>query len=107
MSKRPPTWIVEVTGEEPDDARNWTLQEIGDMTDQYGEDTEELAEALGPPSGFQDVQVYGPYTERQARKLAERLNAPAARERLKIAMATPLEMRRFFDPMVSLPGRHA
>jgi hypothetical protein len=67
--RRTPTWIVTVYSI-PAEGRDWTPVELNDLAEKYGYGTEEYYETLGPVEGAQTMTTYGPYTERQAKKVA-------------------------------------
>jgi hypothetical protein len=79
-------WIVTVHSL-PVEGRDWTAGELNDLADKYGYGTEEYYDALGPVDGHRSAVTYGPYTERQARKVA---NYISEQERVGAVVASPL-----------------
>jgi hypothetical protein len=88
------TWVVTTYGE-PAEAHDWELNELGDLADKYGPDSDEYLDAAGPTAGAQLQVTYGPYTERQAQGLAEYLNLPEVKKREEIAFALASPLYRF------------
>jgi hypothetical protein len=84
--RRTPTWIVTVYSL-PAEGRDWTAVELDDLAEKYGYGTEEYDEAVGPTDGAQTVTTYGPYTERQAKEVADYI---AAHETVGSVHASPL-----------------
>jgi hypothetical protein len=80
------TWIVVVYGE-PAVGREWTSEDLRRFDEAYGWGTDEYAEAVGPSDGYQAVTHYGPYTKRQAEKVAAYVRD---HEKVGSAYATPL-----------------
>ena len=102
-------WYVEISYETPDEARHWSPNEISALIEQYGEDTDELAEAMGPEPGFTPTRVVGPYTAAQAQRLSEWLHEPDVQQLLGVVGAAPMQLQRI-DPelevrLATLRGR--
>ena len=67
----------------------WEKVEAGEMTE------EEYHEAIGPTRGYRPVDVYGPYTERQAEAVAAYLSQPEVAAEYDIMTAVPGRLLRF------------
>ncbi|GIH95283.1 hypothetical protein ACFFMN_23270 [Planobispora siamensis] len=94
-------WVVYVTREVAEhgldilgaDRRAWE-----DLTERYeaGQmSEEEYLEAIGPEPGYRPIDIYGPYTERQADTLATYLSQPEIKTKYGISTAVPGVLTRF------------
>jgi hypothetical protein len=100
MAKPPPprrttTWVVTVYSE-PAEGRDWSLNELGDLADRYGYDSNEYLDAAGPTDGHRSHVTYGPYSERQAHGVVDLIRK---REPTSVAIASPL--LRYIPPTQS------
>lgn len=71
------------------------------LADELDPDSEEYLEAVGPEEGAIATSVYGPYTERQAKKVAASINEIHRADASLLAHAERL--RRYFE--LSKPDR--
>lgn len=93
-------WVVFVTREEAPVALDviedrFEVEVLAERL-QAGEITEEeFHDAIGPSPGYRPVDVYGPYSERQAEVLAEYLSQPEVAAKHGITTAVPGRLTRF------------
>lgn len=93
-------WVVFVTREEAPRALDESddRSEIQDLADRVeaGEITEEqFHDLIGPSPGYRPVDVYGPYSERQAEALAAYLSQPEVAPKYGVTTAVPGRLTRF------------
>lgn len=93
-------WVVFVVRQEAPVALDEISDrsKIEDLEDRFeaGEITEEeFHEAIGPSPGYRPVDVYGPYSERQAEALAAYLQQPEVAAEHGITIAVPGRLTRF------------
>lgn len=92
--KEPP-WYVETIGL-PYDGPVLDQNDLSDLMNELG-DGEEYLEAAGPADpDYRPTFVYGPYTEQQAKRLADWLNQPEVSTKEKITGATASPMIRYY-----------
>jgi hypothetical protein len=95
-------WVVYVTYQPVDDGFDldqatdriaasdlWDRVEAGEISE------EEYHDSIGPERGYRPIDVYGPYTERQAEALADYLSQPEVRVKHNITTAVPSRLTRF------------
>jgi|GEM_PF-4452224 len=93
-------WVVFVTRQEAPIALDEIADrmEIEDLADRFeaGELTEDqFHELIGPSPGYRPVDVYGPYSERQAEALAAYLQQPDVAAKHGVTTAVPGRLTRF------------
>lgn len=96
--KRSKAWVVMTYRfATDDDIREHLIDhdELQELIDKHGEDSDEVADALGPSHGAVSVFPYGPYTEAQARSVVDALSRPETQRREHIDMAMALPLNRF------------
>lgn len=95
MNKRPPRaplplkdqpWCVLVRGEMVE-GNGLSAYELAEYVEQHGESA---ADDLGPTEDYVPEFTYGPYTRRQAERIAAYLSTNAKREKVTAAVAVPM-----------------